>query len=266
MKKLSMFIFIMLFTFSVFATERNLAFGEYLVFFDKEGKELHQPIHEEEEAKETPPNISLRIEKRPHDTFRNNWSGFELGYNGLVGDDLGDFDLYWKSVNVRLNLFQKNLITLKNQFGVYTGLGFSWDNYRFNTDKVLVSEPGGVIFVDEGIEYNKNKLALTYLNVPLLVEWQTLSPQKFKRFHIAGGINVGWLMKSHTKQMIKNGGREKFKNRDDFYINPFRYDLTLRIGIGNINLYGTYALNNIFESGKGPDLTQYSFGIRLLNL
>ena len=208
MKKLFMFITILLFSLSTLAVDRPIAsVGEYLVFFDREGNKYYQPAPPDEQPEPIPESISIRIKKRPHNVFRNNWSGFELGYNGLYGENLDYFDLYWKSVNVRLNFIQKNIYILNN-FGFYTGLGVSWDNYRFNTDKVLTSSPKGVIFIDNEIEYDKNKLTLSHLNVPLMVEIQTLNPQKFKRFYISGGLNVGYLMRSHTKQVIKNGGRE----------------------------------------------------------
>ena len=46
---------------------------------------------------------------------------------------------------------------------------------------------------------------------------------------------------------------DKVKSDDDFSLNMLRYGATARVGYENFQLYGTYYMNPLFKSGKGPD-------------
>ena len=145
-----------------------------------------------------------------------------------------------------------------------TGLGVGWNNFRFMTNELLVKGSDQVEHEPGLYDYKKNKLTLTYLNVPFLMEFQTPSSRRSERFHLSAGVNVGLRIGSHTKQMVfVDGKREKFKEQSDFYVNPFRYEATARIGWGHINLFASYSLNQLFKDGKGPELYPFSVGIRL---
>ncbi len=215
----------------------------------------------------------VSVKKRPAMRFRDNWSGLELGVNGFLTADNSTtlptesevFDLkYNKSIAVNLNLWQHNLVLVRNNLALVTGLGIGWNNYRFSTDDLLVKGPQQVVH-DPGLyEYNKNKLTITHLNVPFLMEFQTSSNRSSEKFHLSAGVNVGLRIGSHTKQMVfVDGKREKFKDHSDFYLNPFRYDATARIGWGRVNLFASYSLNQLFKEGKGPELYPFSAGIRV---
>ena len=114
--------------------------------------------------------------------------------------------------------------------------------------------------------YKKSKLVVTYLTVPLLLELQTNRFTNRNSFHIAGGISSGLRIGSHSKVKFEkpNGGTEKNKDRNDFNLNPFKLDATALIGWGSINLYGNYALIDMFKAGDGPQLRPFSVGIRLV--
>jgi len=55
----------------------------------------------------------------------------------------------------------------------------------------------------------------------------------------------------------------KRKVKDDFNVNPFKYDLIARIGYGKFTMFGTYSLSTLFESGKGPVVYPFTAGISL---
>jgi hypothetical protein len=74
---------------------------------------------------------------------------------------------------------------------------------------------------------------------------------------------LGWRYASHTKMLYFDNGRVKPKDQDSFELNPFRYDATVRIGWGIINLYATYSLNKMFENNGGPELYPVAVGITL---
>jgi hypothetical protein len=45
------------------------------------------------------------------------------------------------------------------------------------------------------------------------------------------------------------------------YANNFRYGGRVEIGIADFNMFFNYDLNDVFESGKGPELNAISFGL-----
>lgn len=217
-------------------------------------------------------NVKFRREKKQK--FDGHWAGFGLGINGYLNKDreIGvpkDYDFldltYEKSIDVNFNIFEQNINLINNKFGMVTGLGLRWNNYRFKDNVKLIpdsSEIAGVI--DNTQNWQKSKLVVNYLNVPLLFEYQTNRFSKSNSFHIAAGMILGWRYATHTKRMYKESGRQKIKNRDSFHLKPFRYDATVRVGWGIINLYATYSLNSIFKENRGPELYPFAVGLTLV--
>lgn len=212
----------------------------------------------------------------PRRTFRKNWTGVELGINGFLTPenkidlpaDQSYLDLrYEKSVAVNLNIYQQHLSLIGEQVGLYTGLGIGWNNYRLGNDILLVKGSQELEY-DEVLVDNlsKNKLTMSMINVPLMLEFQTRSHSEFTKFHLAAGLNLGIRIGSHTKQVyMVNDKKDKVKSNEDFYLNPFRYDLQARMGWGKLNFFATYSLNSLFRENKGPELYPFSIGLRLVS-
>jgi len=209
-------------------------------------------------------------------SFRKNWTGLELGINGFLTPD-NKIDLpadqsfldlrYEKSVAVNLNIYQQHLSLIGNQVGLFTGLGIGWNNYRLGNDILLVKGSQELDYVDvETDNLKKNKLTMAMINVPLMLEFQTRSHSEFSKFHLAAGLNLGVRISSHTKQVyMVNNKKDKVKSHEDFYLNPFRYDLQARMGWGKLNFFATYSLNSLFRENKGPEVYPFSIGLRLVN-
>ncbi len=216
----------------------------------------------------------MRIQRRGR-SFRNNWSGFELGINGYLSpsNDLnlqGDAELidlrYEKSVIVNINFFQQSFPLIKNNLGVYTGVGLSFNNYRFDNQTRIVHNREGLTFFEDENPMRKNKLTLTWITVPLMLELQTDGRKRSERFHMAGGMVLGTRIGTHTKYVYDDQGKKrKEKDYNNFHVPPFRFDLQGRIGWGRVNLFANYSLNSLFLADKGPELYPFSVGIRLVN-
>ncbi|RLD32556.1 MAG: hypothetical protein DRI83_10710, partial [Bacteroidetes bacterium] len=56
----------------------------------------------------------------------------------------------------------------------------------------------------------------------------------------------------------------KTHSYDDYHLQPFKADATLRVGWGFINLFATYNMVSMFRKDKGPELNQFAAGITLL--
>lgn len=209
-------------------------------------------------------------------SFRKNWTGLELGINGFLTPE-NKIDLpanqsyldlrYEKSVAVNLNIYQQHLSLIGNQVGLYTGLGIGWNNYRLGNDILLVKGPQELDYDEVEVDnLRKNKLTMRMINIPLMLEYQTRSHSEFSKFHLAAGVNLGVRISSHTKQVYdENGKKDKVKSHEDFYLNPFRYDLQARMGWGKLNFFATYSLNSLFRENKGPEVYPFSIGLRLVN-
>ncbi len=203
--------------------------------------------------------------------FDGHWAGVSLGINGMMDVDRQlNFPSayekmalkYQKSINVSLNILEFELSLLRNnkKFGLVTGLGFMWDNYRFNNNVELNHESTQLMVdvADVNKNQTKSKLTVTYLNIPLLLELQS---HKKRSMYISAGVVGGWRIGTHTK--VKYGNGNKDKDRDDFFMNPLRADLMVRMGLGVVSLYGSYGLVPLFLNGKGPKMYPFNVGIHI---
>lgn len=208
-------------------------------------------------------------------SFDGHWSGFYLGVNGYLNPDheLGipeeyaRLDLkYEKSIDVQINFYEQSFNLAGEKLGLVTGLGLQWDNYRFNNDVILSMDDDTLGFDEPNPDrdYKKSKLLTTYLNVPLFLEFQTNNDNQFDSFHLSAGVIGGWRIGSHSKVVYND--RNKNKEREDFYTNPFRADAALRIGWGKINLYAGYNLIPLFKDDKGPELYPFNAGLQIVDL
>jgi hypothetical protein len=209
--------------------------------------------------------------------FNGHWSGFDLGVNGYPTPSNSAFNLEHgyeyldlrmeKSINVKLNFFEQNFTIVRNHLGLVTGLGLEYNNYRFADNVALSEMDKGVLDAskvnDQTRDYSKSKMVVDYLNLPLMLEYQTNKFSKPNSFHISAGMLVGLKIGSHTK-MVYNSG-DKLKDWNITSLNPFKYDATVRIGWGVINLYADYSLGTMYKKDKGPELNPFAVGITLGN-
>lgn len=198
---------------------------------------------------------------------------YDLGFNNFfynnsldVPNNLSPLKLNFgkSSVNVFTYQWNRNLIT--NHIRGIFGLGLESNNYRFSNNTLIqynndtlnfvAGNPGG---------YDKNKLNLTYLNVPVMVMYMS-NPKKLGRsFNLGFGASIGALVGSKQKIIFEEKGDEiKSKIRDDFNINPIRLSLDARIGYGSFNFFVKYGLNDVFDkaaSGRPKDMRPVAAGI-----
>lgn len=231
--------------------------------------------------------------------FNGHWGGVDLGINGYFAPGFSTgFDKayaylnqrYEKSINVNLNLFEQNIAFNKAKtIGLVTGVGFSFNDYRFSNPTYLSPDSNELRgFYMRNVNVRKSKLSLFYLSVPVLFEFQTNNPRRSHRFFINFGVIVNARLRTHTKIYFNEANKQYYledpasgnllpgyyttPNRDNrnivksvnsFNLQPFRFDATVRLGYGIVSLYATYAMNKMFLKGQGPDLNQWSAGISI---
>jgi len=202
--------------------------------------------------------------------FNGHWEGIEFGFNGFDEADYSDYNgiefmslNQGKSAEFNLNFYELNIGLAKSYVGLVSGMGLSFNSYRFENPYTLVkgatrTEPVLLDYED----LSKTKLAISYLNVPLLLEFQIPVNQNEGRLFINAGLVGGVKLGSHTK--VKHGDT-KDKDRSGFNLNSFKYSATARVGYKDVSLFATYSLTPLFQSGKGPELTPFTVGISFLN-
>ncbi|WP_299578619.1 outer membrane beta-barrel protein [uncultured Sunxiuqinia sp.] len=203
-----------------------------------------------------------------HKGFDGHWGGFELGINTFYDDGhfggTGFMSLNQsKSMEVNINFLEYNIVLSDQRVGLVTGMGWTMNNYRFDNAITLQKVDGQIVPLElEHDGLKKSKLTVSYLTIPLLLEFQIPVNDHSNEVYISGGLIGGFNLGSHTK--VKTD-RSKSKDHGNFNINPFKYAVTGRVGLKDIGVYATYNLSSIFKDGGGPEFFPFSVGISIVN-
>jgi len=171
------------------------------------------------------------------------------------------------------------------------GVGVSWYNWKLQDADFIITEGAERIeFIPAPPEQNgiKSKLTASYINatvVPMFdfargrrkvtsIESGGFSVRRYSRkgFRFGLGGYAGYRIGSHTKFKFSEGGdKEKDKERDNFFLENFRYGLRAQVGWKGVELFAMYDLNDVFSANRGPinadgnsaALNAITFGITL---
>lgn len=168
-----------------------------------------------------------------------------------------------KSINVNIYPIMVKFLALKthNQRLYFSsGLGFQVYNFRYEEDITYTKSPNGVII--DTIDFKKNKLAVNYLNVPLMITGKTRLHKKTWLTYGAG-ITAGYRLSSWNKQVSDERGKTKVHG--NFDLTDYNACITGEFGIdGLVRFYGSYQLTPLYENGINQ--RPICVGIRLLGI
>jgi len=231
--------------------------------------------------------------------YNGHWAGVELGINGYATpgfnmnfspkDDYLNMNSA-RSLMVNLNFFEFNLNLYRNHIGFTTGLGFQLSNYYFTNNYVMLKDSSVLVAYqvqDQSGNYvnlQRNKLFISYLNLPLLFEYQTNARRDLNSFHFTLGVIAGVRIGSYTKQVYQNTDQTYFlvdksgnriasyyvddkevRTRGAYHLAPFKLDASLRIGWSHLNIWASYSITQLFQKNKGPEIYPWNIGITLLS-
>ncbi len=224
---------------------------------------------------------SVKVEKEEKNkkwsgSFNPHWSGLEVGmnmmhktdysmYSGLNNPEFFELNP-GKSLTWNLNFAEWAFKNERNNFGVVTGLGLSFNDYTFDLPITIEKENGyGIIMpVSLDPDIKKSKLHVNYLTAPLMLEIKTPLRMGSSRLYLAGGVIGGLYLGAHTKYKFENGNKEKIKS--NYHINQWKYDVTGRIGFGDFCVFANYSMTSLFKTNKGPQLHPLMIGISFPNI
>jgi hypothetical protein len=209
---------------------------------------------------------------------------FYLGLNGLTGNIPNvqpaiyppiylDTDLNLKPLSSRyvyLEIARSATVKVyaKSALKIGYGLGIEWYNFMFDHNRVVQNLNNIAAFqpvfdaTNKELRFTKNKLSVSYITIPIMP--YISFPQSSTFQMIAFGGYFSYRIDSWTKT-IEEKNDNLVKNTNSFNLNPFRYGLKAEFAIKHFpDIFFNYDLSPLFDVNRGPKMTGFSFGIKLL--
>ena len=230
--------------------------------------------------------------------YNGHWAGIDVGIGGYMTSDFNmnfnhanpEMDMNTaRSLMVNINPFELNANLWNNHLGFTTGLGLQISNYYFTGNYVMLNDSSSLVAYHvkdlngNPVSLKVNKMVVSYLNLPLFLEYQTNPYRRMSSFHVTLGVIAGVRIGTYTKQVYKEKEQSYFLvdnngfnvasfdvehhtvvDHGTFHLNPFKVDAAFRIGWSHINLFGTYSVTRMFQKNQGPELYPFTAGITLI--
>ncbi|HEU4497407.1 MAG TPA: porin family protein, partial [Flavobacterium sp.] len=168
------------------------------------------------------------------------------------------------SVGLALGFLRDMPLNKKRNVAIAAGLGYSLSDYRQN---IKITEAGGAAsyeVVDESkVDFDKNKFALHYLDLPIEFRWRTSTVQSHQFWRIYTGFKLSYLFLNKSKYV---DGDEKIRIFGNGDFNKLQYGAYISLGYNTWNLQAYYGLNTLLKSdakiaGKSIDMNALNIGL-----
>ena len=178
----------------------------------------------------------------------------------LVQNRPAGFSQHSLSSGITFGFLRDMPINKKRTWAIATGLGYSYGNLKYNI-KVDNSLNETTYTIDN--TFDKNKLVLHHLELPLEIRWRNSTFESHKFWRIYTGFKITYLFadkaefKSSTESIT-------VKNNSD--LTKIKYGAYLSVGNNTGNIYAYYALSPLFKNVKidNQNLNLSSFNIGLV--
>lgn len=190
--------------------------------------------------------------------FREDQFYFSITYNLLRNTPEG-YSQYSFSSGVTLGFLRDISISKDRNFAIGLGLGYSYNDIKHNLKIAdIASSEQYVYSIDES--YDKSKLRLHYLELPIEFRWRNASYESHKFWRIYTGFKVSYLFASKS---IFESSTESYAISNSKELTKIQYGPYLSVGYNTINLYAYYSLKSNFDNVKigNDDLELNSFNV-----
>jgi hypothetical protein len=200
------------------------------------------------------------IDSEKNNHKRGNWSGFELGVSGLVGEQSNFMN---PSFMMNFNSFDRKFKFGENEnWGFTTGLGFGVNFLGVSKGKDLNFNNDSVWFSSSLVgNYKQNYFTRINLNVPVLLDFNQIVDGKKKSYFAAGFIASVNLFNNWTTYRKLQYGNLQTDLSGRFKSNWVNLDATIRAGYKHIGFFATYGLIPIFNQSNTSN--QFTTGISI---
>ncbi len=153
-------------------------------------------------------------------------------------------------------------VNAKRTQAIAVGLGYSLQNFNYN---LIVDDTGGephYDYIADEVYYEKNKLSLHYIDLPVEFRWRNSTPESHKFWRVYTGIKLSYLFYDRAKFI---GDGVKIVVEDNKDLNKIRYGVYVAAGYNTWNIYAYYGLNPIYKSasvaGNPIDISSLNLGL-----
>jgi hypothetical protein len=137
-------------------------------------------------------------------------------------------------------------INKNRTFAIAPGLGLSYNNYKENLIVNNINDEFVYSTIPANIEYDKNKLALYFVDLPIELRWRTSTFNSHIFWRIYTGFKFSYLVFSQSRYVDAKEDLSIYNNPN---INKFQYGCYISLGRNTFNFYAYYGLQNIFKNG-----------------
>ncbi len=137
--------------------------------------------------------------------------------------------------------------------------GLQWYNFAMADSKYqIVKGPENVEFIERtDVSAKRSKINITYLNFSFIPVFHT--GKKSSSFRFGVGPYAGYRIGSKSKFKYENSGKDV--DRNNLYLNNWKYGVRAQVGWKGVDLFATYDISPLYIEGRGPELNAFSFGI-----
>ena len=174
-------------------------------------------------------------------------------------------------INQGANVFATyNLPFGKSPLSFAVGVGLSSHNIYGNFFVNSTTENTTLEKIPDSVKYNRSKLSLVYIEIPLEFRLKTKS-----KVSLGLGFKGGFLIGSSSKYVgpgeitttnytLHTAEKVRVKVWGIKNLEQFTYGPTLRVGYKWFNVTGYYMLSSLFTNGRGPNIYPISVGFILM--
>ncbi len=190
----------------------------------------------------------------------------EFGFNQKTGYTPPDFQRsFWGSRTFNI-YYQYPIRLFKSNISINPGIGLSLERFKFSNNYALSPEPlpdGSYPLVPATSVVNgsidRSFLVNNYIDMPIELRYDSKPDDIARSISVSFGGRVGVLYDSFSKiDYSENGENKSLKDKQWHGMRSIRYGLYGRVGIGGFGLFMYYNMSPMFETGKGPNMTQMS--------
>lgn len=156
----------------------------------------------------------------------------------------------WPSKSMGVYYSKRKLLASKVSFNY--GLGLGLEKYDLGVNNTLYSGNDEVAIDDFPFDTNespiiKNRLAVSYLDVPLDIRFHPRGTSEGEGLFLGVGVIGGLRLQSHMKWKYPEDGEDAVqKIRGKYNLNAFRYGLQIRAGFKGTHLFFKQYFSDLF--------------------
>lgn len=176
----------------------------------------------------------------------------------LVQNRPAGFNQYALSSGISAGFLRDMPFNKTRTWAIAAGLGYSYNNLK-NNIKVDNSQ-GNITYTIEQ-NFDKNKLVLHHLEVPIEIRWRNSTFESHKFWRVYSGFKISYLFAGKSVFTSQNQNVTVRNNND---LSKIKYATYLAIGNNTGNIFMQYTLTPIFEKAilneRRLELSSFNIG------